>query len=984
MAPTSHSYWQSSDQASTYSSTAPTQGNTRPLSEIIDQEQQEQLKLQLNNENSLSSDLKNSAPASNFAPFKHRNLSGQTITPENYQQLKQQRQGQLESFNTSVSNHLTNSPSIPQRFRSTVNNGTSNDDDGSVFSFLVNTPTSASRRANEDFHTPPRTSDYEPEIADTPSSRESQRALSSYSSAAAATLSSALNASNNSSSNSSKTYPGNQSLIRALHGNLTDSSGESDFEDDESRYEPRHSYASSHNDTSNSILNPRDHLNSVFVQDPNFVIRPLSQGEQENFHQSGQNQQTPPTFSLPLSPAGMNSQQSNVSQTQTRKATALKNSQSVSTQLSQETIVGENLSGDGSLKNNSPSFSRILEKQAPDAIAQTKNFNNPHNLGGIEAGPFVDQHTETSLTKEFNHGVPSSRGGGGGDDPKSNNSGSLWQRKRKLCIALIALAALIVILIAVLVPIGVVVVGKNNDNKDSNTTPLAPSATGNSSSHSISPGNSAKLMPDSLKGTFFDVSMWKDTTDFNTTFTDETVGGLPVIGLNSTWDDSQQPNINVPPLEKKFTYGELPIRGVNLGGWLILEPFITPSYFSNYTLDKGVVDEWSLTNYVNSTKGMGAVVDLLENHYATFITEASFKEIAEAGLDHVRIPFGYWAVQTWPDEHYLPQISWRYLLRGIEWARKYGLRVKVDLHSVPGGQNGWNHSGRQNSVKWLNGTDGAMYGNRALEIHTKLSKFFAQDRYKNIVTLYGLVNEPRMQDLNITTVINWTKNATKIVRDAGYEGTVIFGDGFIGVDAWKGKYPESEFPNMALDVHQYTIFDVNLLAMSHSAKINYVCQQWSSQMARSSNLTTGHGNTLVGEWSQADNDCTLYLNNVGVGSRWEGNFVPDNGSPAVTTMTCNGGVNCSCNVSNSDPKNYSSAYKQFLLNFAEVQMSVFESNGGWGSMYWAWDTETIESSQWSYKKARDAGIMPKIAYERSFNCSSLTPDYLNLGLPEGI
>lgn len=29
-----------------------------------------------------------------------------------------------------------------------------------------------------------------------------------------------------------------------------------------------------------------------------------------------------------------------------------------------------------------------------------------------------------------------------------------------------------------------------------------------------------------------------------------------------------------------------------------------------------------------------------------------------------------------------------------DWARKYGLRVELDLHSVPGSQNGLNHSGR--------------------------------------------------------------------------------------------------------------------------------------------------------------------------------------------------------------------------------------------------------------------------------------------------
>ena len=32
--------------------------------------------------------------------------------------------------------------------------------------------------------------------------------------------------------------------------------------------------------------------------------------------------------------------------------------------------------------------------------------------------------------------------------------------------------------------------------------------------------------------------------------------------------------------------------------------------------------------------------------------------------------------------------SWQYILRAFKWARKYGLRVLIDLHSAPGSQNG--------------------------------------------------------------------------------------------------------------------------------------------------------------------------------------------------------------------------------------------------------------------------------------------------------
>jgi hypothetical protein len=42
-------------------------------------------------------------------------------------------------------------------------------------------------------------------------------------------------------------------------------------------------------------------------------------------------------------------------------------------------------------------------------------------------------------------------------------------------------------------------------------------------------------------------------------------------GLNSSWDDSVQANPNVPPLLQRFPYGTQPVKGVGIGGWLVLE-----------------------------------------------------------------------------------------------------------------------------------------------------------------------------------------------------------------------------------------------------------------------------------------------------------------------------------------------------------------------------------------------------------------------------
>lgn len=472
---------------------------------------------------------------------------------------------------------------------------------------------------------------------------------------------------------------------------------------------------------------------------------------------------------------------------------------------------------------------------------------------------------------------------------------------------------------------------------------------------------------------------WYDTIDFNLTYTDAMVGGLPIMGLNSTWDDSAAPNDIVPALNTAWgSYSSRPARGVNLGGWLSLEPFIAPDLF-DYDDSLGIIDEYTLCTYLGPT----ACASTLEKHYSSFVTESTFAEIADAGLDHIRIPYSYWAVQTYDDDPYLFRTSWRYLLRSIEWARKYGLRVNLDLHALPGSQNGWNHSGRQGPIGWFNGTNSTQNVQRSIDVHDRLSQFFAQPRYANVITHYGLANEPRMTFIAPSEVLNWTTTVYSMVRANGLpnDTVVVIGDGFRGLDAWQGELT-GYGDGLALDVHQYVIFNNEQIVYNHTEKVTYACEGWTEQTTRSMDTSTGFGPTMVAEWSQADTDCATNLNNVGWGNRWTGTYNTGNSSDPLEALTPRCPTTddtCSCSAANNDPSTYSDDYKQFLLYFASAQMDSFEH--GWGWWYWTWWTSE-GSTQWSYKRGLAAGILPAKAYDRSFSCNSTTiPDWYP-GLPE--
>lgn len=477
-----------------------------------------------------------------------------------------------------------------------------------------------------------------------------------------------------------------------------------------------------------------------------------------------------------------------------------------------------------------------------------------------------------------------------------------------------------------------------------------------------------------VRNTQMDPSIWLDVKDFNTTYTNVTVGGLPMIGLNSTWNDNTRANTYVASLNSSWgSYATTPARGVNLGGWLSIEPFITPSLFSTYDTKLGIIDEYTLCKHLGPT----AALATLEKHYSTFVTEQTFIDIQNAGLDHVRIPFSYWAWQVFDDDPYVFRTSWRYLLRAIEWARKHGLRINLDLHGLPGSQNGWNHSGRQGDINWLNGTKGALNGQRSLDMHDSLSQFFSQDRYKNIIAFYGLCNEPKMTALNSTAVQIWSAQAYTLVRKNGLTGPlIVIGDGFRGLENWQGQL--QGYSNLLLDVHQYVIFNTAQIVYNHTQKINYACTGWTQQAQISMSTTTGFGPTVFAEWSQADTDCAMYLNNIGWGNRWTGTYTTGNPLTQVLSPTCPVMTGCDCTNANADPSTYSASYKQFLLMFAEAQMHSFEYGYGW--FYWTWKTES--APQWSYQAGLKAGILPAKAYTRSFNCSSTVPDFKTAGLSE--
>ncbi|CAO3595086.1 unnamed protein product [Absidia cylindrospora] len=325
-----------------------------------------------------------------------------------------------------------------------------------------------------------------------------------------------------------------------------------------------------------------------------------------------------------------------------------------------------------------------------------------------------------------------------GPTPKSSES--FWQHRRTRTFAIISLTVVAIILIAI-VPIIIVQqlqqqhVGQSNHHAPASPTTPSP----NNSTNSTNNANPT--------------SSTSSTTS-------------PKPHHPNPYNDSAQANPHVPPLNQDFHYIKTPVRGINLGGWLVLEPFITPSLFEQApdttkppnerydTSDRVAVDEWTLCQRLGPTKAKS----VLEHHYDTFIKEADFKKIREMGFNHVRIPIGHWSIRPMAHEPFVPRVSWTYLIRGIQWARKYGLRVMVELHTAPGSQNGWNHSGRSGEIRWLNGEDDAQDDdeednedvvsmNSTQSNRNNTASATSGNKWSHVVPIIGVLNEPAMMEI---------------------------------------------------------------------------------------------------------------------------------------------------------------------------------------------------------------------------------------------
>ncbi|KAF8335342.1 glycoside hydrolase family 5 protein, partial [Cantharellus anzutake] len=390
----------------------------------------------------------------------------------------------------------------------------------------------------------------------------------------------------------------------------------------------------------------------------------------------------------------------------------------------------------------------------------------------------------------------------------------------------------------------------------------------------------------------------------------------------------------------RFPYGSEKVRGVNIGGWLVLEPWITPSLFDNTGYDN-IVDEWTFCAFQDRATAAAT----LQSHWDTFYTESDFAAIAAAGLNHVRIPIGYWAFDTSGGEPFISG-QYPYLLKAVGWARNQGLFVIIDVHGLPGSQNGFDNSGRKGPVNWPNSQSNIDRSNTIIQT---LAVEFSKASYANVVSAIQPVNEPAgFVGGNILPVTRqYYYGSYDKIRNNGGNMVLVLHDAFQDLSFWSGVMPSSRFSNVLMDTHHYQIFSNADVAKTWPQHYATACQR--GDAIASWAQTPGNLWTIVGEWTTTPYDCAKYINGRGVGSRYDGTY------PGSRKL----GV---CWPFTGSSSRFSDSYKRFMRKYFEAQTSSFGKAGGW--IYWTWKTEATD--EWSYEKGLSGGWIPQDPTERLY------------------
>ncbi|GEQ66647.1 hypothetical protein JCM33374_g310 [Metschnikowia sp. JCM 33374] len=437
---------------------------------------------------------------------------------------------------------------------------------------------------------------------------------------------------------------------------------------------------------------------------------------------------------------------------------------------------------------------------------------------------------------------------------------------------------------------------------------------------------------------------------------------LNSLTLRNTFNTTTYANLTQPyPYTTSHSSASFHYQGVSLGGWLLLEPFITPSLFLAFNETSKDASDIPPDEYTYCAKlGKEEAAKRLHAHWSSFYNETDFHDIKEYGFNMVRIPVGYWAFDMFAHDPYVSGAQ-EYLDKAIEWAHTNNLKVMIDLHGAPGSQNGFDNSGlfRNNVPGWQESRQNIELTESVLrQIYTKYGGSSFSRRFNDTILGIQVLNEPFGAYLSMSELESFYHSTYLDARFLqNTNNTIIFSDAFQDHGYWDGFLNTSgtmpgrlQNYNILIDHHHYEIFSVSQLRNNMSERINNI-----RNFASGMNDSLSSHPMVVGEWSAALTDCTPWINSVRKGHRWEGTAPFTNDPIDIPYIgTC------------SDINNWASwteEHKNSTREYIEIQLQQYETkSNGW--IFWTYKTET--TIEWDFRRLAQFGLFPQPFSDRKF------------------
>ncbi|KAI0794402.1 glycoside hydrolase superfamily [Fomes fomentarius] len=129
--------------------------------------------------------------------------------------------------------------------------------------------------------------------------------------------------------------------------------------------------------------------------------------------------------------------------------------------------------------------------------------------------------------------------------------------------------------------------------------------------------------------------------------------------------------------------------GVNLGSWLVLEAWMLPQEWADMGGENNCPCATCIgTEFAFAQAYPDTVDEKFDKHWSTWFNHNDVDALAEAGINTVRIPLGYWIVEALVNRktEFFPRGGIFHLQRGVKALKTAGIAVILDHHALPGAQ----------------------------------------------------------------------------------------------------------------------------------------------------------------------------------------------------------------------------------------------------------------------------------------------------------